>query len=546
MSAANERARQEQLIGEFEMRRKMKNAVVPTDDGEVRAMLRNVFRVPVTLFGEDMGDRRERLKREVARAGADAPVPMDEDASAAAAGGPAAAAAAAPAELFYTEGGAALRRARLLFAEFSTRRAGTRTAQQRSVLRQIRGAARKHARRPARRQGPDRAAEEDGAREEPEELEGEALDRSRAAFAALVAATDECGDPSQNVRRRLSRMEIEASEVGDERPISCCACSDDGAAVVTAGWSGAAKVWGIAGGAGGSGVRLERAVTVAAHADRVTGLAWHPHAPGAAADDGAGAADRPAFMTASSDATARVWGRGGRLLRTFAGHLDRQAKCAFHPAGTHAATTSFDKTWRLWDVEVGEEVLLQEGHSRGVYCVSFHPDGSLALSAGLDAMGIVWDLRTGRSCMRLEGHVKHVLATDMAPNGVFASTGGADNTVRLWDLRRHGKELYTVPAHSSLITACSFERGHGRFLLTSSFDASAKLWSTARMEPVAELAGHEGKVMGADFSVGGGGAGDTDVVVTVSSDKTVKLWAPRGGVCEDGDGDGDGADAETG
>ena len=130
--------------------------------------------------------------------------------------------------------------------------------------------------------------------------------------------------------------------------------------------------------------------------------------------------------------------------------------------------------------------------------------------------------------MRLEGHVKHILATDMSPNGVFASTGSADNTVRLWDLRQHGKELYTIPAHSSLITTCSFERTHGRYLLTSSFDSSAKIWSTVSMDMVAELAGHEGKVMEADsFSGTDGGTVQNDVVVTVSYDRTVKLWAPQ-------------------
>ena len=105
----------------------------------------------------------------------------------------------------------------------------------------------------------------------------------------------------------------------------------------------------------------ERALTVQAHEDRVTGIAWHPLASGVHGED-EGASDRPAFMTASSDTSARVWSRGGKLLQTFSGHLDRQAKCAFHPCGGHAATTSFDKTWRLWDIEVGEEILLQEGH----------------------------------------------------------------------------------------------------------------------------------------------------------------------------------------
>lgn len=39
---------------------------------------------------------------------------------------------------------------------------------------------------------------------------------------------------------------------------------------------------------------------------------------------------------------------------------------------------SYDNSWRLWDLEVQEEILHQEGHSKGVHDIHFHPDGSLA------------------------------------------------------------------------------------------------------------------------------------------------------------------------
>lgn len=42
------------------------------------------------------------------------------------------------------------------------------------------------------------------------------------------------------------------------------------------------------------------------------------------------------------------------------------------------AECSYDYSWRLWDLEVQEEILHQEGHSKGVHDLTFHPDGSLA------------------------------------------------------------------------------------------------------------------------------------------------------------------------
>ena len=78
---------------------------------------------------------------------------------------------------------------------------------------------------------------------------------------------------------------------------------------------------------------------------------------------------------------------------------------------------SYDRSWRLWDLEAQEEILHQEGHSMGVYDIAFHQDGSLAGTGGLDAFGRVWDLRTGRCIMFLEGHLKEIYGINFSPNG---------------------------------------------------------------------------------------------------------------------------------
>ena len=39
--------------------------------------------------------------------------------------------------------------------------------------------------------------------------------------------------------------------------------------------------------------------------------------------------------------------------------------------------SSFDSSWRLWDLEAQEEILHQEGHSKAVYSIDFQKDGAL-------------------------------------------------------------------------------------------------------------------------------------------------------------------------
>lgn len=66
-------------------------------------------------------------------------------------------------------------------------------------------------------------------------------------------------------------------------------------------------------------------------------------------------------------------------IQSLDGH-DVRAAPFFHPSGRFIGTASFDCTWRLWDVETGDELLLQEGHSREVMALSFQWDGALVAS----------------------------------------------------------------------------------------------------------------------------------------------------------------------
>ncbi|KAK1745178.1 U4/U6 small nuclear ribonucleoprotein Prp4 [Skeletonema marinoi] len=209
------------------------------------------------------------------------------------------------------------------------------------------------------------------------------------------------------------------------------------------------------------------------------------------------------------------------------GHAARLCSVAFHPTGRFVATTSFDHTWRLWDVETssmaeGKELLLQDGHAREVYGVGFHPDGSLVSTTDFGGVVQCWDLRTGKSACHFLGHAKRVVCSEFSPNGFQLATAGDDGTIKIWDLRRR-RPSASIPAHTNLITQLKFSHStssqNGEFLVSSSFDGTGKIWSTRDWKLLSTLEGHEGKVMGIDV-LDGRDCG----VVTCGFDKTLKLW----------------------
>uniref|UniRef100_G3PS34 Pre-mRNA processing factor 4 (PRP4)-like domain-containing protein n=1 Tax=Gasterosteus aculeatus aculeatus TaxID=481459 RepID=G3PS34_GASAC len=190
------------------------------------------------------------------------------------------------------------------------------------------------------------------------------------------------------------------------------------------------------------------------------------------------------------------------------GHSDRVSRVSWHPSGRFLGTTSYDNSWRLWDLEVQEEILHQEGHSKGVHDLHFHPDGSLA---NLYLMQIHF------ICIFLSNSKSKLYFLCFCVLRHHLATGSGDNTCKVWELRNR-KCLYTVPAHQNLVSAVRFQPTDGHFLLTGAYDNTAKVWSHPGWTPLKTLAGHEGKVMSVDVSP------DGKLIATSSYDRTFKLW----------------------
>lgn len=114
--------------------------------------------------------------------------------------------------------------------------------------------------------------------------------------------------------------------------------------LATCGWGGNVALW-------TADAACKRVWAFRAASERLTGIAWHPHArpqlhsqqPKAAAADGmegqegpgAAVSETVALATGCADSTAALWSESGKLLRKLEGHTDRLGRVAFHPMGHH-------------------------------------------------------------------------------------------------------------------------------------------------------------------------------------------------------------------
>jgi WD40 repeat protein len=225
------------------------------------------------------------------------------------------------------------------------------------------------------------------------------------------------------------------------------------------------------------------------------------------------------WLAAGGFRIVTLWNVPQDLERTtLTGHAGAVRTVAATPDGKFAASTSEDKTLRLWDLTSGKQTR-QIDLPVPSFTAALRPDGSQIAVVGSDNRVRIHDLTDGKVVTTLEGYAGQVLCVAYSPDARWLATGTADNLVRVWDLPRTPKN--PVPTAKDL-------KGHGKpvrqvafaaaeLVVSASEDGTVRLWTTIGAKETRSMA-HGAPVVGLAVSaaaqlVAGGGA-----------DGQVKVW----------------------
>lgn len=240
----------------------------------------------------------------------------------------------------------------------------------------------------------------------------------------LTGALEGTFDPTRAVAvwdlatgRRLSRLALQASPVGDLRAFANESFDARGALVAGASDAGAVRVWDW---------RRGMPLATLAHGDLGVG-------------DAALSPDGSLVATTGSDHRVRVWDWRTRrvvaLLRSGApeapGYPYSPGHLAFDAAGARLVAADRDAV-SVWDWRT-RRLLARHRMGGRVDDIDISPDGRLVAMAGTSGLAQVWNWRSDAVLAELRGG-SAVDAVSFGPAGQVLVTGDRDGTTRAWDV----------------------------------------------------------------------------------------------------------------
>lgn len=230
--------------------------------------------------------------------------------------------------------------------------------------------------------------------------------------------------------------------------------------------------------------------------------------------------------------------------------------CCFSPNSKLLATSSWSGDTRVWMIQQGKtkHASTLSGHRNRVADVVFHPNSTQGLdpkavnlaTCSVDNNVLLWPLVTEDDSMEVEssssnqtssrssvptvnslaslnGHNDRLCRLAFHPHGRYLASTSFDNTWRLWDVETK-RSLLTQSGHSRGTYGIGFHPD-GSLCATGDIGGNALLWDVRSGKMIWHMRGHVKQILSVAFSPNG------HTVATGSDDHTVKIWDLRKKVC---------------
>jgi WD40 repeat protein len=176
----------------------------------------------------------------------------------------------------------------------------------------------------------------------------------------------------------------------------------------------------------------------------------------------------------------------------------------------------------LWETSSGHRLADVTGHTATVYNLASSPDGALVATSSYDGSVRLFDVQTG------EPRGAYMLGKERIPAVAFDPRGGelaavTQNGKLLFVDRASGKVLRSIQAHTTWIQDVEYRRDGTRILTVGRQDHTARVWNVATGDLELTLSGHTDNLLQGSFSP------DGRFVAAAGVDHVAIIWDARTG-----------------
>jgi len=276
-------------------------------------------------------------------------------------------------------------------------------------------------------------------------------------------------------------------------------------------------------------VQIRESNRLEGHTDWVMGVVFAPNGQ--------------VVATGSKDKTIKLWSPQGQLIKTLTGHQGEVYSVNFSPDSQLLVSGGTDRVVKIWNYgndnsrnssnpDPQNNPIEAIGHQDTVSSVVFSPDGQLIASSSWDKTVKLWS-REGKLLNTLTGHSNRVLGLDFSPDGKFLVSVGADGKVIFWQKDQKGNfqllQAWQAPGQDTqkVLTSVRFSPNNQKMAIAGT-DGKVSLWQrnptlrTWGKQPVQSWQASPDWVLSLAFSP------DSQVLVTGSADNTIQEWDLQG------------------
>ncbi|KAG4930215.1 hypothetical protein JHK86_047176 [Glycine max] len=299
-------------------------------------------------------------------------------------------------------------------------------------------------------------------------------------------------DVSKKIGKEISFKDIK--HIGASlHKVECCHFSSDGKLLATGGHDNKASLW--------CTELFNLKSTLEEHSEWITDVRFCP--------------SMLRVATSSADKTVRVWDvdNPSYSLRTFTGHATTVMSLDFHPSKDDLICSCDNSEIRYWSIKNGSCTGVFKG---GATQMRFQPCLGRLLAAAVDNFVSIFDVETLGCRLKLQGHNNLVRSVCWDLSGKFLASL-SDDMVRVWNVASGGKGecIHELKDCRNKFSTCVFHPFYP--LLVIGCHETIELWDFGDNKTMT-LHAHDDVVSSLAVS------NVTGLVASTSHDKHFKIW----------------------